>query len=205
MVVPRPPSAGIWGSAKYPELCDPIIEIARRLSRNSRLLDLYSGPVPVFKASEPDAATRYGVADTDTDDESREKILKGQIGQFEQETVFLPDDLVGVSFLQPQIQGVSTALQQVAEMKEAISSLTGLPSLTGGASVPSGEALKRVFLHFYAESSALQTTLTDAFSSLLGVEVTWEHVFDQMEMQAFMKAQQTASIAVESGPDEPAQ
>ena len=36
-------------------------------------------------------------------------------------------------------------------MKEAISSLTGLPSLTGGASVPSGEALKRVFLHFYAE------------------------------------------------------
>ena len=78
------------------------------------------------------------------------------------------------------MSGIGASLSQVAEMKEAIQTLTGLPSLTG-TSVPSGEALKRVFLHFYAESAAMQTDVTDAFSQLLGVDVIWEHVFDQME------------------------
>ena len=64
--------------------------------------------------------------------------------------------------------------------------LTGLPSLTG-ASMPSGEALKRVFLHFYAESAAMQLDLQAAISLLLGVDVEWEHIFDQMEVQSFEK------------------
>ena len=183
-VVPRSPTIGIWGTAKYAELCDPIIEIARRFSRNRRLLDLYSGPVPVFQASTPDAETRYGVAAGDTEDEKRQKILEGQIGSLEEETLFLPDELVGVSFLQPDVTGITVSLAQVAEMKEAVQMLTGLPTLTG-ASMPSGEALKRVFLHFYSESAAMQIDLQDAISQLLGVEVEWEHIFDQMEVQAF--------------------
>ena len=179
-LVPRPPTVGIWGTAKYTELCDPVIEIARRFSRNRRLLDLYSGPVPVFTESTPDAETRYGVAAGASEDERRQTILEGQIGLLEEETIFLPGELVGVNFLQPDVSGIGASLSQVAEMKEAIQTLTGLPSLTG-TSVPSGEALKRVFLHFYAESAAMQTDVTDAFSQLLGVDVIWEHVFDQME------------------------
>ena len=70
-----------------------------------------------------------------------------------------------------------TSLAQVAEMKEAVQMLTGLPTLTG-ASMPSGEALKRVFLHFYSESAAMQIDLQAAISLLLGVEVEWEHIFD---------------------------
>ena len=167
-------------------MCDPIIEIARRFSRNRRLLDLYSGPVPVFQASTPDAETRYGVAASDTEDEKRDKILSGQVGELQGESLFLPDELVGVSFLQPDVSGVMTSLAQVAEMKEAVQMLTGLPTLTG-ASMPSGEALKRVFLHFYSESAAMQIDLQAAISLLLGVEVEWEHIFDQMEVQAFEK------------------
>ena len=112
----------------------------------------------------PDAATRYGVPASATDDERRQAILDGQIGVLEEETVFLPGELVGVNFLQPDVSGIGASLSQVAEMKEAIQTLTGLPSLTG-TSVPSGEALKRVFLHFYAESAAMQTDVTNAFSS----------------------------------------
>ena len=183
-VVPRSPTVGIWGTAKYAELCDPIIEIARRFSRNRRLLDLYSGPVPVFQASTPDAATKYGVPASDTEDERRDKILAGQSRELEGESLHLEDDVVGVSFLQPDVSGVMTSLAQVAEMKEAVQMLTGLPALTG-ASMPSGEALKRVFLHFYSESAAMQIDLQAAISQLLGVDVKWEHIFDQMEMQAF--------------------
>ena len=91
-----------------------------------------------------------------------------------------------MSFLQPNVQGVMTSLAQVAEMKEAVQMLTGLPTLTG-ASMPSGEALKRVFLHFYSESAAMQIDLQAAIGQLLGVEVEWEHIFDQMEMAAFEK------------------
>ena len=149
-------------------------------------LDLYSGPIPVFQASTPDAATRYGVPASDTEDERRGKILAGQIGELEGESLHLPDELVGVSFLQPNVSGISVSLAQVAEMKEAVQMLTGLPTLTG-ASMPSGEALKRVFLHFYSESAAMQIDLQAAISLLLGVEVEWEHIFDQMEMAAFEK------------------
>ena len=87
-LVPRPPTVGIWGTAKYTELCDPVIEIARRFSRNRRLLDLYSGPVPVFTESTPDAETRYGVAAGASEDERRQTILEGQIGLLEEETIF---------------------------------------------------------------------------------------------------------------------
>ena len=43
-VVPRLPRNGVWGTAKYVELCGPVVEIARRISTNRRVLDIYTNP-----------------------------------------------------------------------------------------------------------------------------------------------------------------
>ena len=180
-VVARAPSTGIWGTAKYLELCDPIVEIARRLSGNRRILDLYAGPKPVFKSADINAEQRYGVDASDTAAVAQRKILEGQVGEIAEETLHLPDELVDVSYLQPATDGVAAGLAQIHELRDAIAALTGLPSLGGEYQAPSGEALKRLFLHFYAESASMQNDLRAAFSRLLGVDVQWEHVFDVLE------------------------
>ena len=196
-VVPRLPTIGIWGTAKYVELCGPAVEIARRLSKNSRLLDLYTGPVPVFKSAELDINARFGVTATDDDAEARRKVLEGQVGDLEEETMHLPDTLTNVSFLQPSTEGVLNSLAQVDQLKEALQSLTGLPALTGLQHEYSGEALKRIFLHFYAESAAVQGDLLEALIELLGVQVVWKHIFDELEGS-------TVSVGDTGGEDESA-
>ena len=50
VVVPRDPKAGIWGTAKYYELYPVVAELAKRLSMNSRVLDLFAKPVPIFRS-----------------------------------------------------------------------------------------------------------------------------------------------------------
>ena len=188
-IVPRSPTMGIWGTAKYIELCDPVVEIARRLSGNRRILDLYAGPKPVFKSADINAEQRYGVdADIDTASQVQRKIMEGQIGEIEEETLHLPDELVDVSYLQPAVEGVAAGLAQIRELRDAIAQLTGLPSLGGEFQAPSGEALKRLFLHFYAESAAMQEALRRAFGVLLGGEVRWDHVFDVFEVEAQKRA-----------------
>ena len=59
---------------------------------------------------------------------------------------------------------------------EAYRTIAGLPNLQG--QTLSGEALKRLFVHFYAESKAMQNSARDGLEELLGTTVTWEHVFD---------------------------
>ena len=183
-IVPRLPSNGIWGTAKYIELCDPIVEIVRRTSSNRRLLDLYTGPMPVYKQSTLDAETRFGVTVDDTPGEAHDKITKGLFNLLEAGVLSVEDIVADVSFLQPSVAGINQALAHVQEMKEALSSLTGMPSLSGPHQPPpSGEALKRVLLHFYAESSALQESLVEKASELVGNEIVWPHIFDVLESQ----------------------
>ena len=198
-VVPRPPTIGLWGTAKYLELCDPVVEIARRLSGNRRILDLYASPKPVFKSADINAEQRYGVSDVDTVAQAQRKIIEGQIGEIEEETMHLPDDLVDVSYLQPAVEGVAAGLAQIRELRDAIAQLTGLPTLGGEFQAPSGEALKRLFLHFYAESAAMQEALRMGLGALLGEEVHWDHVFDVLEVESQKRAGRMGELPADGG------
>lgn len=175
-VVPREPSRGIWGAAKYVEIYPAAIEIARRLSRNSRTLDLFARPLPVFRSSEFDSRSRFAVPRSDSPAQAQAKILEGQLGMMVEETLHLPDDLIDVTYLQPDTSGISDSLAQVQSLLDVYRDVTGLPDLSG--QTLSGEALKRLFVHFFAETKALQQSLTAALSDLLDTQVTWEHVFD---------------------------
>ena len=175
-IVPRDPRRGIWGTSKFIMMFSAVLEIARRYSNNSEILDLYSGPVPVFTESDLDARSRFGVTADDTEAEARAKILAGQLEVVSERTIHLEDNLQGVSYLQPNVQGVTYALTQVTDLREHIRDITGLPDLTG--QTVSGDALKRLYVHFYAETAALQLNLRQALERLLGSPLEWPHVFD---------------------------
>jgi len=175
VVVRRPPN-GIWGTPKYLDLYTPIVEIARRLSKNSRVLDLYTAPIATFRSSDEDARQRFGVPGDATADQARKDILEGQTGLLMAETLHLSDDLIDVDYLQPQTVGVEHALNQVEAMEKALVDAVGLPDLSG--ETLSGEALKRRFIHFFAESDQLRNDIKKALERLLGVLVNWPHPFD---------------------------
>ena len=175
-VIPRPPIQGTWGTSKYVAMYQPTLEIARRYSRNSRIFHLYSGPVPVFTESDVDARVRFNVNPGDDEAEARKKIQSGQLEILEGDSIHLPDNIMGISYLQPNVQGTSYALAQVTDLREHIRDVTGLPDLTG--QTVSGDALKRLFVHFYAETAAMQRRLRLALERLLGAPVEWPHIFD---------------------------
>ena len=175
-VVRRRPAEGLWGSSRVREMWDLVIEIARRYTRNSVILDRYSGPIPVFRSSPLDAAARFGVRPGEDDAQRQRRILEGQLGMIREDTIHLPDNLLDISFLQPNVQGATYALTQVTDLREQVRELTGLPDLSGATL--SGEALKRINLHFFVESRTMLNSIRRTLERLLGEPVNWEHPFD---------------------------
>ena len=175
-IVARDPRRGIWGTTAYIAMFSAAYEIARRLSRNSRVLDLYSGPMPVITESLRDAERRFDIPPDTTAAQRDRMILEGQLGMLAEDSIHLPDATMGVTFLQPHVQGASYALQQVTDLRAMLREITGLPDLTG--TPLSGRALIQIHLHFYAESSPLQAQLRRAMERLLGVMIDWPHPFD---------------------------
>ena len=175
-VVARDPRRGIWGRSKLIEMHSVVTECSRRLSRNSRIFDLFSAPMPVFRQSDADADARFGVP-VDADAATRQRaILAGQLDLLAEDSIHLPDNVVDIAWLQPSVQGTSYALSHVTDLRELIRDITGLPDLTG--QTLSGEALKRLHIHWYAETSSLQNSLRLALERLGGFLLDWPHVFD---------------------------
>ncbi|MXZ01362.1 hypothetical protein F4Y93_12230 [Candidatus Poribacteria bacterium] len=176
---PAPPRRGHtrqWGTTKYPELFPILLEIARRFSRGSKLFDLFSGPIPVFDESETDARRRFNVPADATDDQAKEEILAGQLGVFSEYTIHKDDTTLNVSLLQPHMQGADYALRTTQELIAQAREIANIPDLTGRTL--SGEALKRLFVHFYAESDVYLEVLTDTIEDTTGERAEWTHPFD---------------------------
>lgn len=175
-VVAREPRNGIWGTSKYLDLYPASIEISRRLSKNSRILDMFAAPIPAFRESQFDAEQRFAIPDDDPQDDKRQAIAEGYLGMLMDEVVHLPADILDMFYLQPATQGVTQAIEQITALTEDYRDASGIPNLQG--QTLSGEALKRRFVFFYAETSAQQTTLINGINRITGGSATWEHVFD---------------------------
>lgn len=182
IVLPKAPRQGIWGLAKYLELASPTAEIANRMSRNSRVLDLNGRPVPVFKQGDADADREFGVTETDDTDQTLNKIEQGQVDILNREVIRLPDGVLDFKFESPNVSGVSVSLDVIERAQHMISQLTGMPMLTGEYTPPSGVALKRLMLNLYAESSAMQNSIVEALAEL-GIMIDWVHIFDALEAE----------------------
>ena len=183
-IIPNMPRFGIWGSSKYLTIANPIIEITNRLTRNSRVLDLNGRPVPFMQMAEADAEAVYDEpTDPDWnayDKDTIKRISEGNVDFLAREVVTLPDGVQNFEFKQPNVSGVQVSLEQIEELLDALTVLTGIPNLKGEYAPTSGESLKRQMLPLYAETSSMQNQIIQALA-VLGFNVTWEHVFDTFE------------------------
>ena len=184
-VVAAEPTIGtLWGSSKYVRLCGAVVEMVRRLSKNSAVLDLFSGPTITYEATLDEARQQFRIPESDTPEEADRKIREALGEAFEGSIIRLDAEcgLVRASYLQPSTGGVRDALSQVDTLRKFVADTTGLPDLSGMTQPPSGEALKRIFLAWYAESNRLLNRLREAVSMLIGAELQWVHVFDSIEL-----------------------
>lgn len=171
-VVANPPAQGqLWGSTVYLEAAPMAVEIATRLSRNSRVLDLYGSPVAQFRMSNADAIARFAEGSTDADEIER-RIDEGLEADIERNPYRIKDDTGGLELVQPQTPGVSHSLEQVEVLSRQIERELGMPMLDEAGEVHSGRALQQLFVHFYAETSSIQNQISRA----LGID--WPHPFD---------------------------
>ena len=180
-VVPADPAMGIWGSSKYSRLCGPVIEIVRRLSKNSAVSDLYTGPKLIYRSTAADAIDRFPPSPEDPAD--IEEVIRGRLGEaFEGEIIRLDPDtcLVDAAFLQPDTSGVTHALSQVETLRMFIADSTGMPDPNTLSQAVSGVAIKLRHLPWYAETSRLQNRLREAVDGLLEVNLQWPHLFDTL-------------------------
>ena len=175
-VIPRAPRRGIWGTSKFIAMYAIVLEICRRYSTNSNILDSSTGPKGVVQASQTDIDHLAMVKPTESDTEKRQKRNYWLKSLFSSDVIAVPETVLGVQYLQPNVQGVPYALVQSTDLREQLRDITGLPDLNGVT--VSGDALKRIFVHFYAESSALQLAWKQGLERLIGSKVDWLHVFD---------------------------
>jgi len=175
-IVPRLPREGLWGESKFVLMYSATLEINRIYSNNSSIFSIYSGPKGIIQASDSDVL-RFSGVNPDDDTKVQEKKKRSWLSRlFKGNTIAVPDSVMGLQFLQPNVQGATYALAQASDLREHLRDVTGLPDLTG--QTVSGDALKRLYVHFYAETAALQLSLRKALERLLGTAIEWPHIFD---------------------------
>ena len=183
-IVPADPAYGIWGQSEYQKLCGPAVEIVRRITENSYVLDLFSGPTIGWASSQSDAVEDLDINTTNlTDQEIRQKINEGIGNTFRGKILPLPADISEVDFLQPNVSGVGQSLAQVQAMRQFIADITGIPEMTGANQNRTGQAWRRAYLPWYARTKRLQNKLKTTVEQMIGTTFEWLHVFDSMELE----------------------
>ena len=197
---PADPTNGIWGTSEYQRLCGAGVEIVRRMSKNSYILDLFSAPSVTYSSTLDDARGRFNIPDDD-DDETAERKIREQIGKDFEGSIIRIDEpcLLDAKFFQPETSGVVNALAQVDALREFIGDATGMPDMAGMTAPPSGEALKRLYLPWYARTRRMQIRMSKVVGELLGGNIRWDHVFDTLEGEVPDGSDRPVRVVMQNG------
>ena len=184
-IAPRPPKLGSWGTSLYLDLAAPILEIGKRFTSNSAVLDEAGEPLLVWYIGDDDAKRRWPAEESSpTPAQSAEAIQTGLEALRRNPMIQMPPEAVKAEYLE-FTGGLEASFEQVKLAKDILNFLTGVPSLLERREMPmSGVALRLTYLPFYRATLALQNqlaaTLAQALTYALGSEqaVVWPHVWD---------------------------
>ena len=201
VTVPKAPQIGrLWGTSKYVSIAAQAVEIANRVTRNSRVLDLNGRPLLVVTQADADAEQIYNLGDSTESEDGRKKLEKALTERNAEEVMFWGDSTQSIRFESPNVEGVRVALEQIQTLKEEIQFTTGLPDLSGDYQAPSGESLKRELLPFYAETLAMLNAMVEGLAAV-GINTEWPHIFDTIEGEETARPM-SDTTAEQPAPDE---
>ena len=169
-------------------MIEPVVEIYRRMSDDSKALHALSDPLFVWQIAQGDYPTvAPTVSPTETPATTPAGVSK-QIAKIsdagDPNNRVVPQAVQQGSVLQwdPKLGDSSVIVQQLIEIVEGLTHAPGLlrGMFTGDVS---GRALKLIHLPFYSTSSSTQSYLLRGINESLaaagvGVTVEWQHIFD---------------------------
>ena len=121
------PQEDIWGESIMLDLAAPLLELAKRYSQNSQILDKNAKPNRVWQAGTDDSIDMFASEDDD-DETAYEKIAKGFGERAEKGDVWLGDRTQKVSYL--EFSGnLPGSFEQIQSVREMIAQLSGLPAI----------------------------------------------------------------------------
>ena len=183
---PRSPQMGIWGHSIFLDLAAPLLELSKRFTQNSLILDRNADPVPVFEVPMEDAVAMFPIEQDKTQPQS---IVDGLTKLRQNEAVHLTQGQK-VAYLEFSGQ-IDASFDQIMSTREIISNLSGLPAVLDGISQapPSGVSLRLQYLPFYAATRKLQGDLTEVLEDALAEvglpdTITWPHIFETLDAQS---------------------
>jgi len=191
-MLPRVPG---WGTSWYDDLTPLVVELARRLTSASSILDAHERPLlstwvddqdlSAFLPDDPNPPlgnARRGAAVPGLEDWRRHDIVS------------VPNQLQRYEYITWDGQ-LSASINTIEQLRMSIHVLTAIPAILEAVSgVPSGVALKRLLLPLYAVTRSLQSQTRLALEAVLSgigqfagygdIRVEWPHAFDALDEEA---------------------
>ena len=188
LLAARSPQEDIWGESLLLDLAAPLVELAKRFSQNSKILDENAKPTPVMSSGTDDALDAFPLTSDDSDDLTEyDKVVQGYANRLQQDVFWLNDRTQKVSYLEFSGQ-LPASFEQIRNVREMIAYLSGLPAILESliAQAPSGISLKLQYLPWYAATKARQLDLTEVLSLALEMAgcdsaIEWPHIFDLLD------------------------
>jgi len=173
-----------WGTSLLEDLLPLIAAYARRLSSMAAILDSHERPLVAWWADEDDLSV-LAPADSPPSRKSME-VAAGAAAWREHDVSVVPSAVQRLEYLtwNGELAASSAYLDRLDSLMRLASGVPAILESAGG--VPSGVALRRLLLAFYASSSALQYRLSDALEAAVqvaypGARVVWPHTLDELD------------------------
>ena len=219
-VVARSPRRGDWGTSAFPRMMSPVLEITKRLTKNSMVLDKNSDPRIEVAMDDGSAQQLYGGSTVAGSAEADEAIRKGLRGEYQGQDGSGPDVVrlrnakQRARYLEFGADYLPNTQVQKELMMEVLHMTSYLPGLLQSFNNPaSGVALQQQFFPLWAETRDMHLDVANRMQEALSwafggdVELDWPHVFewwqarqDERQQQMFGGGQQAAEdIPVEEG------
>ena len=201
LTAPRKPELGNWGHSVYIDVGGIPVEISKRYTQNSGILDKNADPAVVWSSATDDLRDRFPASTGQTEDDA---VLSGLTKLRKNDAIELNDSTQKVSYLEYG-GNLSASYDQIRTSRELMSYLSGLPAVldTIGQPVASGISLKLQYLPFFAATSALQNDLKEVLEVALDAlglpdAVEWPHIFERLDTDV---EQEDVAIVEEVDPD----
>ena len=181
----------------YEDLVSLVVELARRYTRNSSILDKHANPLLTIAAAEEDIEDQ-GARHDPTASSFTEKVDAARLDTEQQRQ----DGFLFLTGTKQRVEyatwdgDLGSSMEQIDRIKQELHLLTGLLNFLQAPDAPmSGVALRLMNIPLYASTKAIlrnvQNRATDALRALQTIQgtaptatVVWEHPFDVLEGSA---------------------
>ncbi|MCY3568321.1 MAG: hypothetical protein OXH38_06805 [Chloroflexi bacterium] len=176
----RPPVDGDWGTSAFTQLVPLVVPLCMRLHGIQHVLDYHESPTLIMPGKLADVVQNLRPEGAPvTDDAIGAGFMQRQSRLvLQNDSIWNPNENVRPEYLTWD-GGLEASFAAVEVLKAELRMMTGVPAALEqeGGDVPSGAALREMFMVLYWTAGQLHSRTRAALEAVLGRSVDWESPF----------------------------